>query len=132
VASVGGVAYVNDSKATNVPSALMALASFPRGVHLIAGGTGKEQDFAPLAPVVAERCRAVYLIGAAAEEIGAALAHAEVPLRAAGDLSAAVALAHQSARPGDTVLLSPACASFDQYRDFEQRGDHFRSLVEAL
>jgi UDP-N-acetylmuramoylalanine--D-glutamate ligase len=132
VASVGGVAYVNDSKATNVPSTLMALASFPRGVHLIAGGTGKEQDFAPLAPVVAERCRAVYLIGAAAEEIGAALADAEVPLRAAGDLSAAVALAHQSARPGDTVLLSPASASFDQYRDFEQRGDHFRSLVEAL
>jgi UDP-N-acetylmuramoylalanine--D-glutamate ligase len=132
VASVGGVAYVNDSKATNVPSTLMALAAFAGGVHLIAGGTGKEQDFEPLAPVVAERCRAVYLIGAAAEEIGVALADAEVPLRAAGDLSAAVALAHQSARPGDTVLLSPACASFDQYRNFEQRGDHFRSLVEAL
>jgi UDP-N-acetylmuramoylalanine--D-glutamate ligase len=132
VASVDGVAYVNDSKATNVSSALMALRAFPEGVHLIAGGTGKEQDFAPLAPLVRERCRAVYLIGAAAQEIGAALRDADVPLHAAGDLPAAVALAHESAQAGETVLLSPACASFDQYRDFEQRGDHFRSLVGAL
>jgi UDP-N-acetylmuramoylalanine--D-glutamate ligase len=126
------VAYVNDSKATNVPSTLMALRAFTGGVHLIAGGTGKAQDFTPLAPVVRERCRAVYLIGAAADEIGTALTDADVPLHSAGDLSAAVALAHESAQPGDTVLLSPACASFDEYRDFEQRGDHFRSLVEAL
>ncbi len=132
VATVDGVAYVNDSKATNVPSTLMALRAFAGGVHLIAGGTGKEQDFRPLAPVVRERCRAVYLIGAAGGEIGAALTDADVPLHSAGNLASAVALARESAHPGDTVLLSPACASFDQYRDFEQRGDHFRSLVEAL
>jgi UDP-N-acetylmuramoylalanine--D-glutamate ligase len=132
VATVAGVSYVNDSKATNVPSTLMALRAFGGGLHLILGGTGKEQDFTPLAPAVRGRCRAVYLIGAAADEIAAALRDADVPLRKAGDLPGAVSLAHGSAQPGETVLLSPACASFDQYRDFEQRGDHFRSLVEAL
>jgi UDP-N-acetylmuramoylalanine--D-glutamate ligase len=132
VVTVNGVAYVNDSKATNVPSTLVALRAFAAGVHLIAGGTGKGQDFTPLAQVVHERCRAVYLIGAAADDIREALRDADVPLQTADDLPAAVALAHEAARPGDTVLLSPACASFDQYRDFEHRGDHFRSLVEAL
>jgi UDP-N-acetylmuramoylalanine--D-glutamate ligase len=132
VAIVDGVAYVNDSKATNVPSTLMALRAFAGGLHLIAGGTGKDQDFTALAPVVRERCRAVYLIGAAGDQIRAALSDTDVPLQMAGDLPAAVALAHDSAQPGETVLLSPACASFDQYRNFEQRGDHFRSLVEAL
>jgi UDP-N-acetylmuramoylalanine--D-glutamate ligase len=132
VATVDGVPYINDSKATNVPSTLMALRAFGGGIHLIAGGTGKEQDFRPLAAAVDERCRAVYLIGAAADEIAATLEDVDVPVQLAGDLSCAVALARGSARPGDTVLLSPACASFDQYRDFEERGDHFRSLVEAL
>jgi UDP-N-acetylmuramoylalanine--D-glutamate ligase len=132
VATVAGVAYVNDSKATNVPSTLMALRAFPGGLHLIAGGTGKEQDFSPLAPLVAERCRAVYLIGQAASEIRAALAATGVPLHMTGDLPEAVDQARDAARSGETVLLSPACASFDQYRDFEERGAHFRSLVEAL
>jgi UDP-N-acetylmuramoylalanine--D-glutamate ligase len=132
VATVDGGQYKHDSKATNVPSTLMALRAFGGGIHLIAGGTGKEQDFRPLAAAVDERCRAVYLIGAAADEIAATLEDVDVPVQLAGDLSCAVALARGSARPGDTVLLSPACASFDQYRDFEERGDHFRSLVEAL
>jgi UDP-N-acetylmuramoylalanine--D-glutamate ligase len=125
-----GVAWVNDSKATNVASTIVALRAFPGGVHLIAGGRGKQQDFSPLAPLVAERCTAVYLIGEAAGDLSAALDPAGVPLRQAGDLERAVALARGAATAGEVVLLSPACASYDQYRDFEARGDHFRALVE--
>ena len=123
------MAYVNDSKATNVASTLVALRSYPGGVHLIAGGRGKSQDFSPLAAVVAERCRAVYLIGEAASDLEQALASAGVPLHQEGELGAAVAAAAAAAGPGDTVLLSPACASYDQYPDFEARGEHFRALV---
>jgi UDP-N-acetylmuramoylalanine--D-glutamate ligase len=129
VAVNDGVSWVNDSKATNVASTIVGLRAFPGGVHLIAGGRGKQQDFSPLAPVVAERCRAVYLIGEAAAELAAALEPAGVPLRADGDLEHAVALASREAVAGETVLLSPACASFDQYPDFEARGEHFRTLV---
>ena len=127
-----GVAWVNDSKATNVDSTLVALRSFPGGVHLIAGGRGKQQDFAPLAPLVAERCRAVYLIGEAAGELAAALRGTGVALHEAGDLARAVTAAAASAGAGEVVVLSPACASYDQYSDFEARGEHFRALVEAL
>jgi UDP-N-acetylmuramoylalanine--D-glutamate ligase len=135
IAEANGVAYVNDSKATNVASTLVALASYAGGVHLIAGGRGKRQDFSPLAGPVAERCRAVYLIGEAAEELQAALAPAAdagVPLHRCGELARAVHAAAAAARPGDTVLLSPACASYDQYPNFEARGEHFRRLVEGL
>ena len=127
-----GVAFVNDSKATNVASAIVALRSFVGGVHLIAGGRGKRQDFSPLAPLVAQRCRAVYLIGEAAGEIGDALAPAGIPLNDCGDLETAVASAAGAAATGDTVLLSPACASYDQFTDFEARGDRFRALVRGL
>ena len=131
VADVDGVAFVNDSKATNVDSTLMALRAYEAGVHLIAGGRGKQQDFAPLAPLVAERCVAVYLVGEAAPELAEALANAEVPIHQTGDLATALQNARALAEPGETVLLSPACASYDQYRDFEERGEHFRALVEA-
>jgi UDP-N-acetylmuramoylalanine--D-glutamate ligase len=124
------VRWVNDSKATNVASTIVALHAFPGAVHLIAGGRGKRQDFSPLAAPVAERCRAVYLIGEAAGELAAALEPIGVALRLAGDLEHAVALARAAARAGDVVLLSPACASYDQYTDFEARGEHFRTLVE--
>jgi UDP-N-acetylmuramoylalanine--D-glutamate ligase len=124
-----GVRWVNDSKATNVASTIVALRAYPGGIHLIAGGRGKRQDFRPLAPLVAERCSAVYLIGEAAGELRMALGDTGVPLHEVGDLERAVAAAGQAARPGETVLLSPACASFDQYPDFEARGDHFRALV---
>ena len=127
-----GVAYVNDSKATNVASTIVALRSYPNGVHLIAGGQGKGQDFSPLAPLVAERCAAVYLIGEDAGELHQALDGTGVPLLVAGDLERAVAMAAGRARANDVVLLSPACASFDQYRDFEARGEHFRALVLGL
>jgi UDP-N-acetylmuramoylalanine--D-glutamate ligase len=125
----GGVRFVNDSKATNVASTLVALRSYPGGIHLIAGGRGKRQDFSPLAPLVAERCRAVYLIGEAANEIAAALTSTGVPVDVLGDLERAVIAARGAARRGDVVLLSPACASYDQYSDFEARGEHFRALV---
>ena len=132
IATRNGVAFVNDSKATNVASTLVALRSYAHGIHLIAGGRGKGQDFSPLAPAVAERCRVVYLIGEAARDLERALAGAGVPLRQEGDLAAAVTAAAAAAAPGDTVLLSPACASYDQYPDFEARGAHFRRLVEEL
>jgi UDP-N-acetylmuramoylalanine--D-glutamate ligase len=132
IRTAGGVAYVNDSKATNVASTIVALSSYPRGVRLIAGGRGKQQDFTPLAPLVAERCVAVYLIGEAAAEIDRAISATGVRIELVGDLECAVASASAAANSGDVVLLSPACASYDQYRDFEARGDHFRALVEAL
>jgi UDP-N-acetylmuramoylalanine--D-glutamate ligase len=131
VADIEGVAWVNDSKATNVASTLVALRSYPGGIHLIAGGLGKRQDFAPLAPLVGERCTAVYLIGEAADELAAALAPSGVPLIESGDLEHAVTRARAAASAGEVVLLSPACASYDQYRDFEARGEHFRELVEG-
>jgi UDP-N-acetylmuramoylalanine--D-glutamate ligase len=131
VATVGGVLYVNDSKATNVASAVVGIESFDGGVHVILGGRGKRADYGPLAGPVAERCRAVYLIGETAAEIRAAIEPAGVPLHDCRDLERAVAAARAAAAPGETVLLSPACASYDQYRSFEERGEHFRALVTA-
>ncbi|MBV9818655.1 MAG: UDP-N-acetylmuramoyl-L-alanine--D-glutamate ligase [Solirubrobacterales bacterium] len=129
IAQRDGIAFVNDSKATNVDSALIALRTHAGGVHLIAGGQGKRQDFTPLAPVVAQRCRAVYLIGEDEETLAVALAPAGVSVHRCRALPAAVAAATGAARAGDTVLLSPACASYDQYPNFEARGEHFRALV---
>jgi UDP-N-acetylmuramoylalanine--D-glutamate ligase len=130
-----GVLYVNDSKATNVASALAGLRAFESSVRLIAGGRPKQESFAPLAPVVAERCVACYLIGEAAERMASELAtaaEAGVEITEVGTLEQAVESAATAARPGEVVLLSPACASFDAFKDFEQRGDRFRELVEAL
>ncbi len=127
-----GVSYINDSKATNVASTLVALSAYPGGIHLIAGGRGKHQDFTPLGPLVGERCAAVYLIGEAAGELESAWAGAGVPMQETRDLEHAVAAARAAARTGEAVLLSPACASYDQYPDFEARGEHFRALVEGL
>jgi UDP-N-acetylmuramoylalanine--D-glutamate ligase len=125
-----GVLYVNDSKATNVASAVVAIASFPAGtVHAILGGRGKGSDYRPLAAALAEHGRAAYLIGEAAAELEPALAATGVPVQRCGDLEHAVAAARAVARPGEVVLLSPACASYDQYRSFEQRGDHFGELI---
>jgi UDP-N-acetylmuramoylalanine--D-glutamate ligase len=125
-----GVTWINDSKATNVASTLVGLAAIDAPVHLIAGGRGKQQDFSPLAAPVAEHCRAVYLIGEAADDLEAALKDTGVPLHQTGDLEHAVAAARDAVVAGDVVLLSPACASYDQYPNFEARGDHFRALVE--
>ena len=134
VAALDGVLYVNDSKATNVSAALAALSSFEGGVHLILGGSPKGESFEPLAGPVAERCAAVYLIGDAAERIEAAIAPAAegVSVHRCAGLDEAVHLAASAATAGQVVLLAPACASFDAYADFEQRGDHFRSIVREL
>ena len=129
VATVDGVLYVNDSKATNVSSAARGIESFFAGVHLILGGSLKGGGFEGLREPVAERCHACYLIGEAADRLAADLAEAGVPLHRCGDLEAAVAAARAAARPGEVVLLSPACASYDQFRDYEERGDRFRALV---
>jgi UDP-N-acetylmuramoylalanine--D-glutamate ligase len=127
VAEVDGVRYVNDSKATNVAAALRALAAYAgEPVHLILGGSRKGEDFAPLAAAIGPNVRSVHLIGETAAELAAAIPQAHDD----GDL--ATALAHIDARPGDVVLLSPACASYDQFRDFEQRGEEFRRLVQNL
>ena len=127
------VAYVNDSKATNVASTIVALRSYPAGgVHLIAGGTGKGQDFSPLVSVVAAHCVSVHLVGEAASELSQALQGAHVAVSDDRTLDEALLAARAAAKAGDTILLSPACASFDQFNDFEARGDAFRALVQAL
>jgi UDP-N-acetylmuramoylalanine--D-glutamate ligase len=129
VAVVDGVRYIDDSKATNVASALTALAAIDAPLQLILGGDdAKQEDFAPLRRPVAERTVGVHLVGAAAGRLQAALGTGTDR----GDLPAAVAAAHAAARPGDVVLLSPACASFGQYRNFEERGRHFQTLVGQL
>jgi UDP-N-acetylmuramoylalanine--D-glutamate ligase len=124
VARIDGVLYVNDSKATNVASTLVALASFTAPVHLILGGQGKGQDFGPLREAAAGAH--VLLIGEDAERIAAVVGGERC-----GDLETALERAAATARPGDVVLLSPACASFDQFADFEARGRAFKELVLA-
>ncbi len=128
VGSVGGVLYVNDSKATNVSSAVRGIEAFEGGVHAILGGSLKGGGFEGLRDALSAHARAAYLIGEAAERLAADLDGA-VPLRRSGGLETAVAEASAAAQPGDVVLLYPACASFDQYRDDEERGDRFRSLI---
>jgi UDP-N-acetylmuramoylalanine--D-glutamate ligase len=129
VATVDGVLYVNDSKATNVASAIVGIESFPGGVHVILGGRGKGSDYRPLAGPVASRAAAAYLIGETAAELHVALEDTGVPLHDCGDLEHAVAAARRAARSGDVILLSPACPSYDQYHSFEERGRHFRALA---
>jgi UDP-N-acetylmuramoylalanine--D-glutamate ligase len=132
---LGGVLYVNDSKATNVASAIAGIEAFDGGVHLILGGSLKGESFEPLLEPVEARCLACYLIGEAAGQLSAALGRAEergVAVIQSGTLERAVEAAHARAEPGEVVLLSPACASFDAFADFEERGERFRELVEAL
>jgi UDP-N-acetylmuramoylalanine--D-glutamate ligase len=135
VAERGGVRFVNDSKATNVASAAVGIRAFAGGVHAILGGSDKGEPFAPLLDPIGERCAACYLIGATAERMASELAPAsarEVALQRCADLEDAVRRAAAAATPGEVVLLSPACASFDAFEDFERRGDAFREIVEGL
>ncbi len=139
VAQVAGVDYFNDSKATNVDAAAKAVASFEGGVHLILGGKDKDSDYRVLRTLFAGRVRGVYTIGAAAEKIESHLYSSSdltgpgaVPVRRAGTLGAAVEQAAAAAVPGDTVLLAPACSSFDQFANYEERGERFKQLVHAL
>ncbi|MBN8867234.1 MAG: UDP-N-acetylmuramoyl-L-alanine--D-glutamate ligase [Solirubrobacterales bacterium] len=133
VAEIEGVLFINDSKATNVDATLAALGSSDRRLHLILGGSSKGESFDALVPAVAGACRGIYLIGETADEIGEALEPAGVEIvRYCEDLEAAVSEAAGAAIPGEAVLLSPACASFDQFADYEERGDAFRGYVEEL
>jgi len=131
VATVRGVEYYNDSKATNVDAAIKALESFPANIHLILGGKDKGSDYRVLNQLLRERVKRVYTIGAAAEKIesqirGAAeIVHAQT-------LENAVRRAAVAAQPGDIVLLAPACASFDQFQSYNHRGRVFKELVHAL
>ncbi len=132
VAERGGVVFYDDSKGTNVAATARSLEDFAdRSVHLILGGRNKGADLGALRGVVARKAARAYLIGEAANELETALAGA-VPLALAGTLERAVTLAAASARSGESVVLSPACASFDQFRDFGDRGDQFQKFVRRF
>ena len=135
VAEIDGVRFVNDSKATNVASAVVGIGSFDHGVHAILGGSEKGEPFAPLVAPLRERAVAAYLLGDTADRMEAELAQlaeAGVPLVRVADLEGAIRTAAGAAAPGEVVLLSPACASFDAFPNFEARGERFRELVAEL
>ena len=152
VAEIDGVLYVDDSKGTNVGATVAALAGLggmrrvsdsgeatesanalsPGKIVVILGGDGKGQDFSPLAPAVARYARAVVLIGRDGPAIGSAIAGAGVPVESASDMADAVRRAARLAHQGDAALLSPACASFDMFRNYEHRADEFVAAVKAL
>jgi UDP-N-acetylmuramoylalanine--D-glutamate ligase len=131
VRTLKGVEYFNDSKATNVDATTKAVASFAGGVHLILGGKDKDSDYTLLAPLLRERVKTVYTIGSAAEKIERELAGV-VKIEQAQTLAKAVELAAAAATAGDTVLLAPACSSFDQFENYEHRGRVFREVVLGL
>ena len=131
VAAISGVEYFNDSKATNVDATLKALDAFPNNLLVILGGKDKGSDYTILRKSLRQHARMVLLIGAAADKIESQLGGV-VPVERAGTMSRAVKLAEERARPGDTVLLSPACASFDQFESYEHRGRAFKQLVRGL
>lgn len=132
VQSIAGVDFIDDSKGTNVGATLAALRGLGRPVVLIAGGLGKGQDFSPLAPAVRDHARAVMLIGQDGPVIAQALAHCEVPLVSCATLEEAVSRGLDMARPGDAVLLSPACASMDMFRNYAHRSACFIEAVREL
>ena len=131
VAEIDGVRFYNDSKATSVDATMKALDSFPGGLWVILGGKDKGSDYSVLRDRLQRKAHAALLIGAAAEKIAAQLEGA-VTLVRSGTLENAVAEAWKNARPGDTVLLAPACASFDQFQSYEHRGRVFKDLVNGL
>ena len=132
VAEARGVRFYDDSKGTNVGATVAALEGFATPVVLVAGGEGKGQDFAPLAPAVAGHARAVVLLGRDAPALAAALSGTGIPVVRVATMPEAVAAALDRAQPGDAVLLSPACASFDMFRNYGHRGDEFAAAARAL
>jgi UDP-N-acetylmuramoylalanine--D-glutamate ligase len=132
VREADGVTYYNDSKGTNVDSTIKALESFTEPIVLIAGGKGKGQDFSPLVDAARGRVRHAVLIGADRGQLRAPLARAGAAIEEAPSMEQAVRAARHAARPGDVVLLSPACASFDMFQNFEHRGDVFKAAVMRL
>ena len=133
VAELDGVRFVNDSKATNTAAARRGIAAYAgRPLRLILGGSLKGESFDELAEELPASVRSIDLIGEATEQLAASLGRAGRSFRRSGDLATAVGAAAGDAEPGDVVLLSPACASYDQFRDFEERGEEFRRLVGEL
>jgi UDP-N-acetylmuramoylalanine--D-glutamate ligase len=135
VATVRGVEYYNDSKATNVDATIKALESFPANIHLILGGKDKGSDYTLLNDLLRQRVKVVYTIGAAAEKIESQItsqAAGGPTVVHAGTVEEAVKLAAAYAQAGDIVLLAPACASFDQFQNYEHRGKVFKELVQGL
>lgn len=132
VGQINGVRYINDSKATNPEAAMAALDAEPAGVHLILGGQAKGTPFGPLATAAKGVVVRAYVIGQAAEEISQAFAAEGIPVEGSGTLAAATASASAAALPGEVVLLAPACASFDQFDGYEDRGERFRALVQGI
>jgi UDP-N-acetylmuramoylalanine--D-glutamate ligase len=130
VATLNGVDYYNDSKATNVDASMKAIAAFPGGIHLILGGKDKNSDYRQMRALITERVKAVYTIGAAAEKIHTHIEGA-APIVSAGTLEEAIARAGGAAQPGEIVLLAPACSSFDQFENYEHRGRIFKETVFA-
>jgi UDP-N-acetylmuramoylalanine--D-glutamate ligase len=130
VASIGGVDYYNDSKATNVDATIKALESFPANIHLILGGKDKGSDYTVLNDLLRQRVKRVYTIGAAAAKIESQIKAAEIVHTET--LEHALRKAHATAQSGDVVLLAPACASFDQFKNYEHRGQTFKEIVRAL
>jgi UDP-N-acetylmuramoylalanine--D-glutamate ligase len=131
VAEIGGIRYYNDSKATNVDATLKALDAFPGRILIILGGKDKGSDYAVLRKSLREKAILALLIGAASDKIESQIA-GSVAIERAGTLDRAVQIASRSARTGDIVLLAPACASFDQFQNYEQRGQVFKDLVRAI
>ncbi len=131
VRKLHGVSWYNDSKATNVDATLKAIAAFPGSLWVILGGKDKDSDYSPLAAPLKEKAHAALLIGAAAAKIEEQL-RGSVELTRSGTLAAAIEEAHRRAKAGDTVLLAPACASFDQFENFEHRGREFKRMVGEL
>lgn len=131
VAKLDGVDYFNDSKATNVDATLKAIAAFDGGLRVILGGKDKGSDYTVLREPLLKKARQVLLIGAAAEKIASQIGDA-VPVVRAGDLRTAVETANRESQAGDTVLLAPACASFDQFESYEHRGREFKKMVNGL
>ncbi len=129
VATINGVDFYNDSKATNVDATAKAIAAFTSGVHLILGGKDKNSDYTELSQLLRERVKAVYTIGAAAQKIESHL-RGVVTIHSCGTLESAVAAAAGAAHPGDVVLLAPACSSYDQFESYEHRGRVFKELVQ--
>jgi UDP-N-acetylmuramoylalanine--D-glutamate ligase len=131
VAKVAGVDYYNDSKATNVDATIKALESFPANIHLILGGKDKGSDYTVLNDLLRARVKRVYTIGAAAAKIESQI-HGAAEIDHAETLEKAIEHAAESAQPGDIVLLAPACSSFDQFQNYEHRGQVFKQVVASL
>jgi UDP-N-acetylmuramoylalanine--D-glutamate ligase len=128
-----GVTWYDDSKGTNPGATMKSLEGFADGtVHIILGGRNKGADLGSLTPLLRQKARRAYLIGEAAAEFAQAIGDGSVPFERSETLERAVRSAAEQARPGESVLLSPACASFDQFRNFVHRGESFQALVRAV